>query len=183
MAKTIVLYGSKYGTTKQYAEWIAQALDADISATENFAPAKFDEYDTIIVGGGLYAGKVCGLDRIVKASERIRNKKLIVFTVGTANPEIEKNVASIRSGIEKTLPKELFDNARIFHLRGGIDYERLSFVHMCMMRMLKVMIKRQKAPLDEEQQQLLREFGKSSNFVDRKTIAPIIESLGVAFVE
>ena len=30
MAKALIIYSSPYGTTKEYAEWIADALNGDI---------------------------------------------------------------------------------------------------------------------------------------------------------
>ena len=52
--KTIVAYKSKSGYTKTYAEWIAQELHCDIK--ENAELSDLAGYDTIIYGGGMYAG-------------------------------------------------------------------------------------------------------------------------------
>ena len=56
MTKIAVIYKSKYGSTKQYAEWIAQALDAPLFEASSVNPAQLAEYDVVVYGGGLYAG-------------------------------------------------------------------------------------------------------------------------------
>jgi menaquinone-dependent protoporphyrinogen IX oxidase len=58
MAKALVLYFSKYGSTKKYAEWIASELNGDIYNIKKFNQNSLKEYDTIILGSGLYAGKI-----------------------------------------------------------------------------------------------------------------------------
>ncbi len=55
--KTIVAYRSKSGYTKRYAEWISQELGCDIK--EDPQLSDISGYDTIIYGGGMYAGKTC----------------------------------------------------------------------------------------------------------------------------
>ena len=41
----VVIYKSKYGTTKQYAEWIAQALDAPALEASKVQPSQLESYD------------------------------------------------------------------------------------------------------------------------------------------
>jgi len=55
MRKTIVLYNSKTGYTKKYAEWIASELGAEISDQRDFNLQRYKEFDNIIFGGSLHA--------------------------------------------------------------------------------------------------------------------------------
>ena len=56
--KTLVVYRSHYGSTRRYAQWLAQALDAD-AAEERQADARLvQNYECVIFGGGLYAGSM-----------------------------------------------------------------------------------------------------------------------------
>src|SRR5574344_2552913 len=52
--KAVVLYKSKYGTTKQYEEWIAEDLHADIFEADMFHGDDFEKYDRGTFGGGVY---------------------------------------------------------------------------------------------------------------------------------
>ena len=53
--KSIVIYKSKYGSTKTYAEWIASELSCEALDAKNIKADSLLEYDNIIYGGGLYA--------------------------------------------------------------------------------------------------------------------------------
>ena len=81
MSKALIIYSSPYGTTKEYAEWIAEALNGDIYSINNLNHSILKNYDIIIFGSGLYAGKIKGIDIILKNYETLKNKKLIIFTV------------------------------------------------------------------------------------------------------
>ena len=64
----------------------------------------------------------------------------------------------------------------IFHLRGGIDYSRLGFVHKSMMGMLKKMLEsKPEQELTGEDRQILATYGKIVDFTDRASIRPLIE--------
>jgi flavodoxin len=75
MTKVLVLYFSKYGYTKKYAEWIAAELNGDIYDIKHFKQNSIKNYGTIILGSGLYAGKIQGINIIIKHYEAIKNKK------------------------------------------------------------------------------------------------------------
>lgn len=64
------------------------------------------------------------------------DKKLIVATVGLADPTDKENTDQIKGGVKKQLPAGVYEKATVLHLRGEIDYTRLSFKHKTMMSLL-----------------------------------------------
>jgi flavodoxin len=80
--RAVILYKSKYGTTKQYAEWIANALNADLFDIKDISINKINDYDFAVLGGGMYAGTVLGANLISK----IKCRQIVLFTVGLADP-------------------------------------------------------------------------------------------------
>ncbi len=56
--RSIVIYKSQTGFTQKYAEWIAEELKADIFDILQVNVEMLQNYDTIIYGGGLYAGGI-----------------------------------------------------------------------------------------------------------------------------
>lgn len=76
MVKTAVIYKSQYGFTEKYAQWIAQELDADLLESARTKRADLSAYDTLIFGGGLYAGGVNGISVLTKAFPALRGKRL-----------------------------------------------------------------------------------------------------------
>lgn len=172
---TVVVYQSKYGSTKKYAEWIAEGLGADILENKSIKVDSLDKYSTIIYGGGLYAGGISGVSLITDNFAKLENKKLVVFTCGLADPENEENVRGIHKSIDKVFSKEMKEKVKFFHLRGGIDYSKLTIVHKLMMGMLKKMISKKKPEeLTEENKQMLDTYGEKVDFTDKNSIKPII---------
>ena len=75
--KILVIYKSKTGFTKRYAQWIKEDLSCDIISYEKGMNLSFDSYDTVIYGGGFYAGKINGLNQFKKNLSKIDGKKII----------------------------------------------------------------------------------------------------------
>ena len=173
MNKTVVVYKSKYGSTKKYAEWIASALNADIFEVSKIGVEDIGKYSTIIYGGGLYASGILGVSTITKAFDKLKDKNLIVFTVGLADPKSTE----FDSIINKNFTKEMQQIIKVFHFRGAIDYKKLGFLHRAMMAMLKSQIsKTPEDKRDDETKMMLETYGKTVDFTDQSSISLLIES-------
>lgn len=175
MNDIVVVYESKYGSTKKYAEWIAQETKADLFKKSEVKIEKLIKYDTVIYGGGLYASGIAGISIITKNYEKIKDKKIIIFTVGLASTDKEEVFTPI---IEKKFSKEMHENIKFFHLRGGINYKKLGIIHKSMMWMLKMVISRKdEKELSDDDIELLDTYGKKVDFIDKNTLAPLLSYL------
>lgn len=173
--RILVTYASKYGTTKRYAQWIAEDLACDLRDSREVNAELLKSYDILIHGGGLYAGGLSGIQTIVKNYDAISNKRIILFSCGLADPEDPENVAHIEAGLEKVLTPEMREKIRQFHLRGGIDYSRLGLTHKAMMAMLRtVMLKKGYDNLRSEDQMMLDTYGSTVDFTNRESLAPLL---------
>ena len=173
--RILVTYASKYGTTKRYAQWIAEDLACDFRDSREVNAELLKSYDILIHGGGLYAGGLSGIQTIVKNYDAISNKRIILFSCGLADPEDPENVAHIEAGLEKVLTPEMREKIRQFHLRGGIDYSRLGLTHKAMMAMLRtVMLKKGYDNLHSEDQMMLDTYGGTVDFTNRESLAPLL---------
>ena len=173
--RILVTYASKYGTTKRYAQWIAEDLACDLRDSREVNAELLKSYDILIHGGGLYAGGLSGIQTIVKNYDAISNKRIILFSCGLADPEDPENVAHIEAGLEKVLTPEMREKIRQFHLRGGIDYSRLGLTHKAMMAMLRtVMLKKGRDNLRSEDQMMLDTYGGTVDFTNRESLAPLL---------
>jgi menaquinone-dependent protoporphyrinogen IX oxidase len=172
MNRVVVIFKSKYGSTKKYAEWISDELNADLLEHSDVKDKNFLEYDTIIIGGGLYASGINGIDIITKNYSALKNKDIIVFTLGLASTD-DKEI--FRPIIEKNFTEEMRNQIQFFHFRGGIDYKELSFVHKSMMAMLKKMVSKKKTEeLTEDDKMMLVTYGDKVDFTDINTINPLV---------
>ena len=50
MSKTVIIYTTKYNTTKKYAGWLAIKIDADLYELSDIRGSDLKNYDTIIFG-------------------------------------------------------------------------------------------------------------------------------------
>ena len=175
MGKIVVVYKSKYGSTKKYAQWIAEEAKADLYERSQIDVRKLMEYDTIVYGGGLYASGIAGVSIIIKNYELLKNKRMIVFTVGLASTDKKEVFTPI---VEKSFSKEMRDNINFFHLRGGIDYKKLGIIHKSMMAMLKTMVsKKDTDKLTNDDKQMLATYGGKVDFTDKNAIKPLLSFL------
>ena len=173
---SIIIYGSHYGTTKQYANELSKKTNIKAISFKN--ANQINNYDTIIYIGGLYAGGVLGMSKTLKKLNKISNKTIILATIGLSDPTDEVNKNNIRNNIKNQIPKEVFEKAKIFHLRGGIDYSKLNFAHKTMMKLLYNAVKN----LPEEKQSaedraMIETYNKKVNFVDFSGLDKIIKEI------
>jgi menaquinone-dependent protoporphyrinogen oxidase len=60
--KILLVYASKYGATKKAAEKLAEYLENSVKLVnlkeENLKEIRLKDYDTIAIGGSIYAGKI-----------------------------------------------------------------------------------------------------------------------------
>ena len=172
----IVVYGSQYGTAKKYAEELSNRLDFELKSYD--AVGDINTYETIIYIGALYAGGVLGMKKIFRNLKNCSAHKIIIATVGLADPDDKENTETIKRGMKKQLPEEVFNNAMIFHLRGGIDYSKLSFKHKTMMRMLyKKAVHLPEEKKTSEVKAMIETYNKQVDFVNLRNLDSIIQKL------
>ncbi len=177
--KYLVTYASKYGSTKKYAQWIAEALHCDIRESRTVDAALLKQYDVLIHGGGLYAGSLSGIRVITKNYPLLADKHVVLFSCGLFDPSDPENIKTIKAGLARILTPDMQTHIQQFHLRGGIDYPRLSLLHRIMMAGLrKFLLDKGYENLRDEDKLLIDTYGKQLDFIQKDSIAPI-----VAFVE
>ena len=166
MSSAAVIYQSKYGSAKQYAEWIAQALDAPLFERGRVKPPQLLDYDLVIYGGGVYAGSIAGVDLVAKNP----CKNLILFTVGLFDPQ-----TADYTDLLKALPAEKRQTAKVFHLRGGLDRQKLGLVHKGIMAVVKkTLAKKDPSLLSNEDKAMLESLGGKVDYTDKDSIAPLV---------
>lgn len=172
----IIIYGSQYGSAEKYAKELSKRIGCDCIRYEDVAD--INVYSTIIYIGSLYAGGVQGMKKTLKKLDGIENKKIVIATVGLADPTDKENIEHIRGNMKKQLSDKVYEKAEIFHLRGAIDYSKISFLHKKMMGLLC----KKAANLPEEKKNaevraMLETYNKQVDFIDFDTLQPISNAL------
>lgn len=62
--KILLIYKSKTGFTEKYAKWISKEIECDVVNISNIQNVNFKNYDIVIYGSRIQAGRIDGLERI-----------------------------------------------------------------------------------------------------------------------
>ena len=171
--QTLITYGSQYGSAEHYARKFGECMHLPaLSYREVKSTAG---YDRIIHFGALYAGEVLGLGKIVQ--QLPQKAELVIVTVGLADVQDGENIQNIRDSIRRQIPEDVLERARIFHLRGAIDYSKLNLKHRTMMALLYAKAKGlPEEKKNAETRAMIETYGKQVSFVDDRALTELANS-------
>ncbi len=171
MANGLVIYKSKYGATKKYAEWLSEELEYDIFDLSNVEIKQVLKYQNILLCGGIYASGINGLTFFKKHFEVLRNKNIAIFCVG-ASPYDEKLFEEIKM---RNLKVEM-QNIPIYYGRGAWDERKMKFFDRTLCNILqKAVAKKDPANYEPWETALVSALGKTCDWTDKKYLQPLIE--------
>ncbi|MBR6729272.1 MAG: flavodoxin [Clostridia bacterium] len=170
--KSIVIYKSKYGSTKSYAEWIAEELACAAVDAGKVKADDLEGYDTIVYGGGLYAEMIAGIALITKNMERLKDKKLIVYTTGLTPVDCHAYYDDLV--VKKNFKGDSFSRVKLFHYPGRMILSELSLVHKTAIKTLKKIMSDKKEPTEMEKL-LIELCDADGDFTDRTLIRELVE--------
>lgn len=176
MNQGIIIYQSKYGSTKKYAQWIAEETGFDLAEAKKAGADTLDGYDTVVLCGAVYASGISGISYLRKNRNALAGKRTAVFCVG-ASPYDEKAIKEIK---EHNLKEDLKD-IPLFYGRGAWDEEAMTFTDRTMCRMLQKSVKK-KDPSEYEpwMTALMCAAGQKCDWTDKKYLAPLLEYIAPA---
>ncbi|MCL2093278.1 MAG: flavodoxin domain-containing protein [Treponema sp.] len=178
MSKTLVIYYSKYGTTKLYAQWIAAELQADLLPLQRVSQRKLSSYGTIVLGSAIYGGTIKGTETLFKNQKEAAKKHLVLFTCGIADVSDPSSMEEVNTMVKEKIPPSLVSQVPIYNFQGGINYKKLSFVHKLMMDQLYRSVKeKNEDDLTERDKKFLETYGKTSNHTDSEYIEDLVKYL------
>lgn len=172
--QSLITYGSCYGSAMHYAVLFAAMTGFPVMS---YHEAKtVTGYDRVIHFGALYAGNALGLKHIVSLLSA--QTKLIIVTVGLADVQNVENANHIKRSAQKQLPKLIWNNTTIYHLRGAIDYSKLKPIHRILMALLCMRAKNlPKKRKTAEIKTMLETYGKRVCFIDDKALQKLADVL------
>ena len=169
----VILYQSKYGATKRYADWLSEEIGFKCIETRKADINEIITYDTIVLGGGIYASGIAGLSFLKKNIGKLTGKRIVVFCCG-ASPYDENALQQIK---EHNLKGKLSD-IPLFYCRGAWDMDVMSLKDRTLCSLLRKAVAK-KDPSDYEiwEKALMAAGDSGCDWTDRKYIEPIIESI------
>ena len=192
MKNTIVVYKSKYGTARQYAEWIAEELGCDIRNMDDIKARDLEPYENIIFGGGVHAGGIEGFDTFRKWIKPILKdayfnsfdeqvnfrqdfyksaKKIIVFAVGINLQNFDAR-AELRN---VNFDKKWLRPVTCYYLDGKYEPERVQGADKMVMKFTTKLLRDKGLNMNADERALLERIDKGCDLVDRSQIKPIVD--------
>ena len=156
----IVIYTSKTGFTKTYAQWIATELGCQAKSLKEVDLGTLKDYDLIVYGGWVMGGMIMGLDKVKKAG--VNNP--LVFATG-----MSAQCDAIR---ELILKQNEIDPERFFYLEGGYAPDKVGFVSRMMVKMVTRSVSKKKVKNEDELRML--ETATGIDRTDKKLIEPLL---------
>ncbi len=144
----IVIYKSKYGSTKQYAEWIGEDLSCPVREAKTVSAKELEAYDTLIYGGGLYGEVINGVHLITKNMHLLRGKKIAIFTTGITPLRYREYYDKMV--IEKNFKAGVPSEIRVFNYLGKMILSELSVPHRAALKTLKKIMQGKENPTEME---------------------------------
>ena len=169
----IVLYRSKTGFTKWYAEQIAAELDCAAVALSAVRREQLSACDTLIFGGRAHAGRLSGLSRARKLAERSGIKRLVIFATGATPNRAEDTVSAFW---RNNLSAQELERIPHFYMQSGLRYEAMGPVDKLMMKGLSSMLRKKKDPSPEDLE-MARMIETSSDYSSPECIVPLVNML------
>ena len=161
--KKIVIYTSKTGFTKTYAQWIATELGCEARSLKEVDMTTLKAYDTVIYGGWVMGGMIMGLDKVQKAG--VNN--LIVFATG---------MSAQCDGIKELILKQnMIESEKFFYFEGGYAPDKVGFFGRMMIKMVTGSVSKKEVKSEDELRML--ETAKGLDRTDKEMIKPLLKEV------
>ena len=163
--KTVVIYESGTGFTKQYAQWISEELHCDCVNRKKISRKEILSYERIIYGGWIFGGQIMGLKEIREISS-----PFAVFAVGCSPSNFEEvnNQIKIMNtvGLENQIP--------FFYLEGGLHFEKLGFFKKFILKAIKKVVN-QKIEKTRQEEFMAQNLATSFDHSDKTQIKELVD--------
>lgn len=164
--KTLVLYNSKTGFTKRYAEWLGDMAGCTVMPFDKGRTTDLATYDTIIFASWFHAGTIQKLNAFKKMKLDGRNR--IVMVTGTAPPGAAETDTAIQNNFKNDDEKY-----KVFYLPGGLSYEKMGIGDKIMMAGFRKIIKK----ANGEDSEMYKRISHSYDNTSKEYLQPLVNYL------
>jgi len=134
--KGVIIYKSRYGSTKQYAEWLQEETGFDLFDVKH-SPSDLSAYDVVVIGSSILASRAVLGGWIRKHWASLQGKAVYLLLVNvTADQEILAKV------VPQSVPAEIAAQIRVFPVGGRYLLEKMAFLDRTMIKMVSNIEKR-----------------------------------------
>ena len=162
----ILIYNSQTGFTKRYAQWLAEEIECNLVPWEKAKGMDLQGYDTVIFASWFHAGQIQKLKWF--KGKQTGNAQKIVLATGAS----DQNSPMIQEAVKANFPDDLSEY-KVYYLRSGLCYERMSLPSRMMMKAFSSVLKKKKDKTPEEKE-MADALGNSFDAGSREYLKPVI---------
>lgn len=172
--KTVIVYYSKTGFTRKYANWLADALECPAIPLHEVRPEDLEPAQIVIFASWFHAGNIQKLSWFKE--QKLGDKKRAVLATGATPGES----ALVKEALDNNFKTDRADYA-LFYAQSGLNYEKMALGDKLMMKMFASMMRKKKdKSVDDEE--MCRMIGGSFDGCRREYLEQVIrwvKSFGV----
>jgi menaquinone-dependent protoporphyrinogen IX oxidase len=129
-AKTLIVYKTKYGSTEEYAKWLAEDLGIQKINVEEIDLNKLGNYSNIILMSCTYMTQIKIAGFLKENWDRLKAKDLLLVAVGMVPADSQAS----RQSFEQ-LPEEMQKKMDCIKIPGRIGKEKLNFFEKLILKL------------------------------------------------
>ena len=157
--KGAIFYSGQYGSTAQYADWIAEATGLPaFSIHDSYADPS--QYDFLVLGSSVIVFELTIREWVAKHLAQLMDMLIVLYSVSGAPPG-----PKVKRWIQTSLPNAFVAHVNHVALQGRLDRDSLPWWTRLTLRIGAMMNANKQAKQDE-----LRGF----DYMDKTSIAPIV---------
>ncbi len=175
MKKYIVIYTSKRGSTKQYAEWIAEDLGCGALPLSDAKGLDLHDYDCVIYGGWIRGSGIVDFDKFAKLLDAEIMQRLLVFGVGFADETAENYAQVWEYSLGKIDPKN--EHRVLMYILGGrYDPAAVTGLDRFLMKTMRAVLLSGSTSDAKSQANMMKDrIDKGCDLVKRENIASLVK--------
>ena len=164
---TLVVYKSRTGFTKKYAEWISGELSCSAIDYDALTKDSLNDVGILIYGGRVHAGMLDSIKKIKELADS-RKCRLIVFATGASPADAYDDIDKMweNNGIDEKYPH--------FYFQSGLCYEKMGVADKLMMKIFSKMVNGKKDKSDSDKA-MAEAISKSYDATSKDYIKPLVE--------
>ena len=169
----LLLYSSKTGFTRRYAQWIGEELGLRPTEWKDCTAGQLAEADLIVYGGSVNGGIITGQTKVERMARKAGNRPVIWFAVGLRPPTLRTMELLRKNNFGRD------SEAPLFYFPGGLDKEKLPPGDRTMLRVYRAMLRRRR-DLDPEDEGMIDRLSIPGDHTDRTAIEPLVDLIRTA---
>ena len=126
--KALIIYYTKSGHSKDYAETISSRVDGTLINIKDVKKNHISEHDVIVFVSSVYGNKINKIEKYLKWYNKFENKDWIICRVGMSPASQDaRELEIITNGLDDY-------HIRYYQLTGGFDIKKVPFPYNLIMK-------------------------------------------------